>query len=117
MGKLKYLETDILELIFEENKVEFPNLRDHLPYLHVKNREFTGIGVYTNFIYLQKIPIVNYKALLSASPSLLIDNLQYPVTYCLDVTNGKITFLELVTNGDELWDGTFRKYLFRNYTM
>lgn len=41
-----------------------------------------------------------------------MDNLKYPLTYVVCVSKGKIYHIELVTNGNEAWDGTIDGFHF-----
>jgi hypothetical protein len=97
---------------------EYPFLKAHIPFLHVKSREFTGVGLFVNFSYQddsvghQQIP-GNFVALTS-NASLLVDGLKYEVAYEIAVTGGRIDFLELVANSED-WDGTVRSFWFEQY--
>ena len=108
---LNNFELAVLEKISAEN----PFLKSHIPFLHVQSREFTGVGLYVNFSYqdgsvaYQKIP-GNFSA-LSSNASLLIEGLKHEVAYEIAVTNGKIDFLEVVTNGED-WEGKVQRFWF-----
>ena len=108
---LNDFELSVLERISNE----YPFLKSHLPILSVERRDFTGVGLFVNFSYqdssvgYQKIPS-NYIA-LSSNASLLIEGLKNEVAYEVVVTDGKIDFLEIVSNGED-WDGTIRAFHF-----
>ena len=42
---------------------------------------------------------------MSSSKELTVANLENELTYVLDITNGKINFLEIVTNGNDSFEG------------
>lgn len=110
MKKLNSLETLILETILIENKEKYPSLVFHLPYLYIKNREYTSVGVYSNFGYKHDEPFNDINELLSSERKLMLEKLKYELTYTLDITNGKLNFLEICTNGNEMWDGSFDNF-------
>ena len=67
-----------------------------------------------NFRYsLDQIPhnSVREHISLSSDKNLEVDTLKYGLNYKLNITKGKIDFLELVTNGEE-WNGKFKFFRF-----
>lgn len=114
MEALNDLELSLLNLISIENKEQYPYLSSHIPYLRIQDREYTGVGVYSNFIYINNNVVNNNinkgDALLSSSRRLMIDNLSNELSYVLDITDGKISYLEIVTNGNENWNGTYKNF-------
>ena len=92
---------------------EYPFLKSHIPFLQVKSRELTGVGLFVNFSYQEGS--VGYQEIpggfvaLSSNASLLVEGLKYEVAYEIAVTNRKIDFLEVVANGED-WDGTVRNF-------
>lgn len=105
MENLNSLEIALLKSIVEENGERYPFLVSHIPYLKVKNRELTGVGSYSNFEYLQPVNESAINTLLSSQKRLLISGLKTELSYVLDITNGKINHLEIVTNDNEEWNG------------
>lgn len=107
-NSLNQIEEAILIEIFNYNYKKFPSLKEHLPFVMVKSREYTGVGMYIHFEYLIKeidfVKISNTHAFLSSNKRLVIDSLKNELNYELNITKGKLDFLELVTN-DEPWDG------------
>ena len=95
------IENVILQEIVRENRGEYPFLEIHLPYLYVKNREFTGVGLYANFGYLKDFEKNQINILLSSSKVLTLKNLKNELNYVLDIVDGKINYLEIVTNGED----------------
>jgi hypothetical protein len=101
MEKMNKIEKVILQEIIRENGDKHPFLEMHLPYLHVKNRKYTGVGVYSNFEYLKEFKNNNINTLLSSSKVLTVKNFKHELNYVLDIIDGKINYLEIVTNGDD----------------
>lgn len=100
------LETAILEEIANSHPTLMTNLQAHYSVLRIKNRKYTGVGMFVNFKYenLALRPIVENH--LGGNAELLIPKLKFPVTYEIAITDGMIDFLELVAN-DRDWDGKF----------
>ena len=111
MNNLNELEIAVLERVAQK----YPSLRKHFPYLNVKNRQITGVGMYVNFNYTSSNPIEDIQLLnasLSTNENIIIDNLKYGLGYEIDITEGKINYIEFVTYGEE-WDGTVKNFSFR----
>ena len=112
-NNLNMLETSIINEIIEYNKGDRDFIKAHLPFVRVKSRDITGVGVYVNFEYsreeLEFVSDTKKNIVLSSDKSLEIDTLKYGVNYELNITDGKLDFLELVTNG-ESWDGNYESY-------
>jgi hypothetical protein len=105
MENLNTLEIALLEAIIEENKGEYPFLTSHFPLLRVNNREYTGVGLYSNFEYLSPIQATSINGIITSKKELVVKGIKNPLSYVLDITNGKINYLEVVTNGNEDWNG------------
>jgi hypothetical protein len=94
---------------------EYPFLKSHIPFLQVESRQFTGVGLFVNFSYqdgsisYQEVP-GNFAA-LSSNASLVVKGLKYAVAYELAVTSGRISFLEVVANGED-WNGMVQNFHF-----
>jgi hypothetical protein len=107
---LNNLEVAILNAIINENINKYPFLLEHFKYLTVLSREFTGVGMYTNFGY--NFDFNNNKidksmnTFMTSRKSLLIDGFEHEISYELNITNGKIDFLEIVTNENTLFNNT-----------
>jgi hypothetical protein len=110
MKNLNSLEVALLQSILEENKEKYPFLLNHFPLLKVKNREYTGVGSYSNFEYTSPIDELLINDLISSKKELLINGVKNELSYVLDITNGKINFLEIVTNGNEEWNGKYENF-------
>lgn len=107
MNSLNEFELVLIETIIKDNLDKFSFLQNHLEFLNVETRKSNDFGVVVTFKYLKDFPedeeFVN--ALLSAKSKLTIPRLKNELTYCLDITNSKIDFLDILTNEKELWDG------------
>lgn len=111
---LNQFELAIISEIVNSNEKRYPFLRDHFPFLKVKSREKTGVGMFINFEYspVGELLVSDKDDLaLSSDKVLELDVLKYGLNYELNITKGKIDFLELVTNG-ESWDGSFGEFKF-----
>lgn len=116
MDTLNQLETDILDRVASR----YGSVKSHIPFLRVKDREKTGVGLYVKFHYLQTATslkdIEPRNSLVSPNLKkghLFISSLKYPLTCLVSIINGKISQIELVTNGNEAWDGTIGGYHFK----
>ncbi|WP_395057911.1 hypothetical protein [Flavobacterium sp.] len=86
----------------------------HIPIIKVLNRKITGVGMYVNFYYPDTLIIPSLEieeASISTNENIEVENLEYGLGYELDISNGKIKFIEFVTYGEE-WDGNFVGYKF-----
>lgn len=112
MLELNQLEIDLIFAIINPNKKKLNSLKLQLPSLKVKKREFTGVGIFVNFLIEdEKIIDKNLGDFVLSIPGLLkIDKLSNPISFELNITAGAIDFLELVTNGNESWDGNYATY-------
>ncbi len=104
MKKLNKFETAIMDSIISENKSKFSFLEKQYSQLNVKSRENTGVGIYINFQLIKKNKFKDINTLLSSSKTLSIPGFENELTYILDIKDGKINFLEIVTNGKDQFD-------------
>ena len=102
MEKMENIEKTILQAIIKENRSNYSFLEEHYPYLYVKSREYTNSGIYINFGYVKQFQSRDINILLSSKKTLIADNLENELSYIVAITNGKINFLEIVANGDDL---------------
>jgi hypothetical protein len=107
MAEIKEVELSLLKSIINGNLEKFSFLLEHLGDIKIKSREATGIGLNITFEYLKDVQEEEEftNGLLSTELKLTTPSLKNELTYCLDITNGKIDFLEIITNGNEIWDG------------
>ena len=107
MTELNEFELLLLNTIIENNAEKFQYLSEHLDFIKIETKKSTDTCLYISFVYLKEFPQEEEfeNGLLSAEQKLSAPNLKNDLTYCLDVTNGKMDFLEIVTNEKEIWDG------------
>jgi len=112
---MNLLEQTILNEIANAHQNEYPFIKDHLPFIRVKSREKSDAGMYVNFMYTKDFKHSKQPKqadiYLTSNKSLELDNLDYGLNHELNITNGKLDFLELVTNG-EYWDGSYKSFSF-----
>ncbi len=103
MEKLNKIEIEILLSIISENDFKYPFLKEHFQNIYLINREYTGVGIYSNFAYHNEaLKAGNINALISSEKTLLVKGLAHELCYVLDIEDGRIKYLEIVTNGNEL---------------
>lgn len=113
MQELNRLEKEILKVIAHE----YPILRSHIPYLRVKNREYTGVGMYVNLSYEnyedERVRLIE-DGLLSVNKVITLNGVENGLGFTLDIADGLVNFIELFTYDDETWDGTFNVFEFQD---
>ena len=111
LNKLEFaLLQEILKYNYNKDNIDY--LLAHIPFISVEKREFTGVGFYVNFEYTkddylridQKISMS-----LSSSKSLKFDTFQEYFSCELDVSNGRINYLEIVTYKSG-WNGLYNSF-------
>ena len=107
MEALNHLERAILDKL----SIDYPVLRNHIKHLLVRERKLTGTGMFVYFAYADDTPRLDYiqHLQLSATGYLKMDGLTDGLIDSLNITEGKIDFLQLVTY-DEPWDGIVREF-------
>ena len=108
MEQLTELESTLLNGLIQK----YPALKSHSPYLKVKERKITGTGMEVNFEYTNSEEELNFEdinALFSNGENIEVKGLKQGLGYVIDVTDGKISYLELVTYG-ETWNGNLDDY-------
>lgn len=111
MYAINKLEDEVLRRLSEK----YPIIKSHIPYLRVQDRKNTGVGMYVNFCYTDTDGFVNdldiVDTSISTNENINIDGLQHGLGYEVDISNGKIKFIEFVTYGEE-WDGAVDNFSF-----
>jgi hypothetical protein len=109
MESLNALEHTILKRVSEKH----PAIKSHIPFLRILNREYTGVGMYVNFIYSDEgkslNPIEPLSDTLSTNERVELPGLKFGLCFVIDITDGKINFIELVTYGED-WDGSILNF-------
>lgn len=102
--ELSKLEFSILERL----AIEYPFVKDHIPLLRVASRENTGVGMYINLVYCDTVDeflsIEMPNQSISTNERIEIAGLRFGLCYEVNLKEGKIDFIELVTYGED-WDG------------
>lgn len=110
MNKLNSLETEIIELIVKLEPENRSIYEEHLPLLRVKEREFSGIGVFSHFEYTRTPEKLFPEKKFSSTDKLIkIDSREADIQDNLLFENGLISMLELVTWNDE-WNGEYKNF-------
>lgn len=108
MEELNPLEIEIVNRI----SINYTSIKMHLPFLKVRGREKTGVGMYVNLAYTngleERLDIPD--SAISSNDLIMIEGLKNGLNFEIDVSNGKLNFIEIVSNG-EPWDGTFKDFL------
>lgn len=114
MENLNKLELSILERLCNR----YPAIKNHIPYLRVLSRKNTGVGMYVNFCYFDSKESLNNLDIpdtsISTNENIEIQGLQYGLGFEVDISDGKIKFIELITYGEE-WDGNVDCYTFAQF--
>lgn len=108
MEQINDLETTLLNGLIEK----YPTLKSHLPFLKVKDREITKVGMTVNFEYTNTEEELNFEdinALFSGGENIEIKGLKEGLGYVIDVTDGQILYIEFTTYGEN-WNGKFGDY-------
>ncbi len=104
MDNLNPLELSLLQGLAKK----YPTIGLHIPFLKVKSRVFTGVGMYVNFEYAegnQTLPILELQnSTIGNNEIIEIPGLEFGLGYEVDITDSKINFIEFITYG-EAWDG------------
>lgn len=112
--ELNKLEYSILERL----ALKYPSISEHMPFIKVDNRLKTGVGMYITLMYdnpnNKELNVGIENSAISTNETIEIDELKYGLNYEVDVTDGKLKFIELVTNGED-WDGVVSDNF--NFTM
>lgn len=107
MTELNEFERLLLNTIIANNSEKFQYLSAHLDFIRIESTKITPTSLYLSFVYIKEFSQEEEfeNGLLSAEQKLTALTLKNELTYCLDVTNSKMDFLEIVTNEKEIWDG------------
>ncbi len=113
--KLNELELLILGDIVEyQKRINGFNLERQLESLEVKNRDYTGFGVYVYFDPKSQADLTNIlgerKKYLSSPIEIHLDSLEHHISFDLNLNEkGQFDFLEIVPNGIDSWNGKYEK--------
>lgn len=108
MEQLNTLESTLLNGLTEK----YPSLKSHIPYLKVKDREISKVGMTVNLEYTNaedELSFDDINALFSGGENIEIKGLKQGFSYVIDVTDGQILYIEFTTYGEN-WNGKFGDY-------
>ena len=111
MNKLNNIEIELLQAIIKDNENNYPFLEIHFPYIYVKSREYSGVVIYVNFEYSKYFEFNDLNVLITSSKCLTVDILENELSYVLNITNGRIDFLEIVTNGEDVLNNEINNFV------
>lgn len=93
----------------------YPSVEQHIPYIRITSRTATGVGMYVDMSYVKTggpIPDLGIvDGAISTNERIAIPGLEYGLGYEVDITDGRLTFIEIYTYG-EGWDGNLEGYRF-----
>jgi hypothetical protein len=113
--KLNELEILILRDIVEyQNRINGLNFERQLESLEVKNRDYTGFGIYVYFDKKNQADFTQMiderKKCLSSPIEIHLDSLEHQISFDLNLNDkGQFDFLEIVPNGVDNWNGKYEK--------
>lgn len=105
MKEINEFELTLLNGLTEK----YPSLKSHIPYLKVTERKMSSTGMSVIFEYVNadgQLISEDINALFSNGENIQIKNLKKGLGYVIDITAGRIEYLELTTYG-ESWDGKY----------
>ena len=110
--ELNKFELSLVELVLENNCPKYGWLKEQLSFLKVKSREFSTVGGYINFALSdntldQNVEYFQGDFTLSAPRLLRVKGTDDFMSFELDITRGRINFMELVVDGRWIWNGLF----------
>lgn len=104
--RMKMENLNALEVVLIGGLVQkYPQMEAHVSHLRVSKRELTSTGLCIHIDYQdfeQEVEPIN--ALFSNSENIEITGLKKGLGYVIDITNGIIQYIELVTYGEK-WNG------------
>lgn len=101
---LSSLERTIVEIVAKENWSAF-----RVECLRVKKREDTGVGRYVHFEDTCEQTLVD--GTYGAQGRIVeMEGIKRGLYFVIEVSSSRIDYLELVTGGDDSWDGVEREW-------
>lgn len=114
MSKLSEIESAVLDKLLEGDLLELKCLRAQVARLHVTNREFTGVGFFTEFAHPPDVVRLQSKKHIRFGDVLAdIDKLNHGAGFVLFVDNGVITMLEGYSTANEPWPNSIEHFSLR----
>jgi hypothetical protein len=108
---LTKIERELVEQILKQNPTYAETLKDQIEHLTVSSRKLTGVGCYINFSVPAEVKSFdkNLTKHLAFNEDIRVERVPSGLCCVMLVMKGRIHYLELVTYGNELWDGNLEK--------
>ena len=108
---LTKVERELVEQILNQNPTYAETLKGQIEHLTVSSRELTGVGCYINFSVSAEVKNFdkNLTKHLAFNEDIRVEGVPSGLCCVMLVDEGQIRQLELVTYGNELWDGNLEK--------
>ena len=98
------LESAVIQLVADEH---WPGFRWDA--LDVTRRESTGVGRYTHFVDRSRQPLID-GSYAAGGHFVEMDGVPNGLFFTIEVANGSIAYLEIVSCGADSWDGVERAW-------
>jgi len=105
MNRLTSLELTCIELVAKNN---WPMFR--VDGLRAIRRENTGVGRYVHLEDELRQQLVDGVYGPESGRTVEMSGVEYGLDFVVDVSSGRINYLELVTSGNDGWDGVERDW-------
>jgi hypothetical protein len=100
---LTSLEKEVLDMLLDKSGEPYVTIRQQLSHAVVANREFTGVGFFTNFTVPDGLSIrYDLPDMTIGDVGAELSNLKHGAGFLLFIRNGRVDFLEGFTY-DEPW--------------
>lgn len=97
------LELDLLDRFYSRYKqLGFPPPEG----IRVEFRQSSSAGRFTYFKHEGHVQRVDGQLDLGPYSQFNMDGLDAGASFCVEIENGKVVYLEIVVNGDQNWDGS-----------
>lgn len=100
-------ETQIVHAILEQHRERYPDLIPLCANLRVESRKSTSVGAYITFSAESQHPTTGTRdAQIGFDGEIRVTGIPSGLAGELVISDGLLDYLELVTYGDESWDGS-----------
>jgi hypothetical protein len=107
---LDKVERELVEQILKQHPIYGEILKNQLEDLFVSSRELTGVGCYTKFSTKKEIVDKSINATLGFNGEIEVPGVPSGLCCVLDVSDGRLNYIELVTFGTEQWNGQLNDF-------
>ena len=102
---LRAVERRLVEETLRQHGEVYERLADQIDRWRVIDREHTGVGAYINFSVFGAVEDETIDTQLGFDGEIKIDGVPMGLCCVLSVTAGRMHYIELVTYGEDTWDG------------